>query len=740
MDDTIATLVPLLGRALLHFLWQGALIGLLAVLALQLLRDARPQVRYAVACGALLACVLAPVAWLAWQWLAGAGIDAGVATTATLVAADAATASPVAGSAWSPATGVLLPLEPSLPWIVALWAAGACTLSLRLAAGVWWIGMLPSLPMVHVQRHWQARLDALSLRFGLARQPALRLVEALDSPVVVGCWRPLVLLPLSLLARLPADYLDALLAHELAHVRRHDYLVNLLQGLAEALLFYHPVTWWLSRRIRIEREHVADRLAAEAIGDPRRLALALSALADAQAALQSAPQPALAALSHSGGPLMKRIEQLVRPGRAASAGRLVFPLLGLAAAGLAFYAHANRDPAASPVGMSVFNTIPSSSASAASSPAAVARKPGVVATVAQAPAASTARTPNAQIAPAAAQAARPSTAATPAAHAATVSSAAMPAPPAPPAPPVPVRPGDVAAPPPPPPPPRATSVPAPPAPPAPARPLDVLAPPAPPAPPALTSNIRGRRMGSQGEPYALVSQGRDIYLMSGSSDNLVQIEAMRRSAGGDFLWFRRDGNAYVVTDPATVAQVRKSWAQADALGERMEGLGGKMEAHGRKMEAIGHEMEQVSEAATPPAGIDAASRQMEALGLQQGQLGERQARLALAMREADERQRASLERQMQALANEQEALSRKMEAQSRQIEAEVQRHQHQLQPMEAMSRRMEEASRPMEALGQQMEGLGKQMEIVTERAERDTRQQIDRALAQGLAKPVPQRQ
>lgn len=721
MNELIDGLVPVLGRALLHFLWQGTLIALLAAMALHLLRDARPQLRYAVACLSLLACVLAPIGTLAWSW-----IDASWATVATLPAVASVTAAEpsIAVALVSPlrqAGEAVRGIEQFLPAVVLLWAAGACTLSLRLAAGVWWLGRLPRLSAPHLQRKWQSRLDSLAMRSGLRRTVELRLVAALDSPVVVGWWRPMVLLPASLLARLPVDYLEALLAHELAHVRRHDYLVNVLQGVAEALLFYHPATWWLSRRIRIEREHVADRLAAEATGEPRRLALALAALADEQAALRAAPQPALAALAPTGGPLMKRIEQLVRPGRTTSGGRFVFPLLGLAAAGLAFYAQAHRDPSASPAGINVFTTTPSLALNTAPRPVNVASRSGVVAAVAQAspsPAATVKASP--QAAPVAVQSAHPAIAAAPAAPPAPPSPMDLRAPPAPPA----LKPPSV--------------VPAPPAPPVPARPsVNVPAPPPPPARPTLA---QVRMHGTHGEPYALVSKGKDGYLMSGSSDDMPQIEAMRRSVDGDFLWFRRGGKAYVVTDPAILAQVRKSWAEADVLGERMRVLGDQMEVHGKKMEAIGQQMEEVSGAATPPSGIEAASKQMEALARQQGQLAERQARLSVAMIDASESKRTDLERQMEAIDREQDALSRKMDAQSDRIDAEVERHQRQLQPMEALSRRMEEASRPMEALGEQMEGLGQQMEVVSQRAERQTREQIDNAVAKGLARPAPQRQ
>ena len=93
-----------------------------------------------------------------------------------------------------------------------------------------------------------------------------------------GWWRPVIFVPAGLLTGMPSDYLEALQAHELAHVQRFDYVVNLIQSAIEMLLFYHPAVWWISRQIRIEREQIADDLAASGLGDTRRLALALQQL------------------------------------------------------------------------------------------------------------------------------------------------------------------------------------------------------------------------------------------------------------------------------------------------------------------------------------------------------------------------------------------------------------------------------------------------------------------------------
>ncbi|MCI4566664.1 M56 family metallopeptidase [Lysobacter sp. CFH 32150] len=333
MAEFLATLVPALGHALLHFLWQGALIGLLAALALHALRHARPQARYAVACLALLACVLVPLVTVIAHLVATSSASLYAATPAPLPRI----------SASLHASGVLLgfaptaPFDAFLPWIVALWAAGTCAMSLRMALGLAWIHRLRSTPQGAAQAAWQVRLDALAMHFDLRRSVALRLVDTLDSPVSAGWWRPVVLLPTALLTRMPADLIEALLAHELAHIRRHDYLVNLMQNAVEAVLFYHPVTWWLSHRIRVEREQIADQLAAEVVCAPRRLALALAELADLQC-VHPAFQLAQAA---RGGQLMSRIEQLVRPVRRAHpSARIVFPLLGLAALCIASYAYA----------------------------------------------------------------------------------------------------------------------------------------------------------------------------------------------------------------------------------------------------------------------------------------------------------------------------------------------------------------------------------------------------------------
>ncbi|MEG0882029.1 MAG: M56 family metallopeptidase, partial [Janthinobacterium sp.] len=305
----LGNLVPALGWVLLYFVWQGVIVGAVSAVLLWLLRHASARWRYAVCALALLLCLCIPAIHLL-SLLSG--------VSPARLALDAPPAWRAALQAWMPA-------------LVLAWSAGVGLMSLRLCLGLAWVGKLRR-QAVAAPAIWQARLDALALRMGLrrSRQVPLKLHAGLSSPVTVGFWRPVILLPAALLSGMPVALLEALLAHELAHVRRWDYLVNLLQSVAEALLFFHPVVWWLSARMRAEREQVADALAAQALQDPQQLATALHALS-----LQTAaPNHSGLLMSARGGALLARIERLMAPGADASGWKMAVPALLLACATL----------------------------------------------------------------------------------------------------------------------------------------------------------------------------------------------------------------------------------------------------------------------------------------------------------------------------------------------------------------------------------------------------------------------
>lgn len=322
-------LVLSLGWTLVHFLWQGVVLAVLLSGALRLMRRASSQARYVTCCAAMTLMFIAPVVTFCRF---AAQIQAPpVAINETIVAPlqpDAAPANVLAKS--SPAKISKIPLtaqswadrlETAFPWLVFAWLVGVFALSCRLLGGWLQIKRLKSSTTSAAGELWRANVAKLSQRLGIKR--SVRLVQSalVEVPTVVGWLRPVILLPASCLTGLTPAQLESVLAHELAHIRRHDYLVNLLQSVVETLLFYHPAVWWISRRIREERENCCDDLAVEVCGDRLAYARALATLEE----LRLAPAPL--ALAASGSPLLPRIRQLAGHSNLA---RPVWPLAGLA--------------------------------------------------------------------------------------------------------------------------------------------------------------------------------------------------------------------------------------------------------------------------------------------------------------------------------------------------------------------------------------------------------------------------
>ncbi len=373
-------LVECLGWTLLHSLWQLTLLAALCGGVLALLRDRSPQARYVAAGVGLLAMLAAPLATLAWlnsqtppRHAARAG-DLSLTVLDAPSSLDGSSSSPFAdiGSdapepnhsrisepAFYPAFSVpgvaasddfdrvvgsdefwMLSLrttiESLLPALVAIWLAGVCLGSCRSLGGWWLVERLRRRGVLPVGPPLSARLSELSGRLGLHRAVALLETSRISVPGVVGWLRPAILLPLGLASRIPPDQLEAILLHELAHIRRRDYLANGLQIVAETLLFHHPAVWWISRRIRLERECCADALAASACGNRIVYARALAALEEQRS---GSPGWVVAA---SGSDLRQRIERLLGV-RSRPAGYPGHWLIGLLAS-LLLVAAATWDP------------------------------------------------------------------------------------------------------------------------------------------------------------------------------------------------------------------------------------------------------------------------------------------------------------------------------------------------------------------------------------------------------------
>jgi uncharacterized protein (TIGR03435 family) len=299
--------VERLGWTLVHFLWQGVLILAVYTAVRKLLgRTSSPNARYLLACGALAALVAAPLMTF--------GLMVSPEVFQPTISLRRIPLSAPTGSAGAAVTGLVSLTsagahESTLTLVVMLWLAGAIAFWVRLMAGWIIIIRMRSTQVRPAQTEWQDTLNNLCARIRLSRPVRLLVSARVQVPTVIGWLRPVVLMPIGALTGLPAEHVEAVLIHELAHIRRHDYLVNFMQSVAEALLFYHPAVWWVSAHIRTERELCCDDIAVSVSGDVVTYARALTELESYR------PAHLNGALAANGGSLEVRIARLLGESR-----------------------------------------------------------------------------------------------------------------------------------------------------------------------------------------------------------------------------------------------------------------------------------------------------------------------------------------------------------------------------------------------------------------------------------------
>jgi uncharacterized protein (TIGR03435 family) len=302
------------GWMLVHFVWQGALVGLVSACALRCVRGAAANIRYLVACGALGCMLASPIVTAAVTARPARPAPAPVALSALSTQHEAAVTA-VRGGATTltdrDLVGHAIPfaVDGLLPLVVAAWLAGVMLLFIRLSGGWWRVRCLHRASLGMAASLWQANGERMVLRLRLARCVHIVDSHLVDTPTVIGWLRPVILLPVAALANLTPAQVEAILAHEIAHVRRHDFIVNALQTMAETLLFYHPAVWWLSARIRAEREHCCDEIVVNVCGDPAGYA---SALAELETWRASPAARVTLALAATDGSLLDRVRRVLR--------------------------------------------------------------------------------------------------------------------------------------------------------------------------------------------------------------------------------------------------------------------------------------------------------------------------------------------------------------------------------------------------------------------------------------------
>ncbi|QBB71930.1 TonB family protein [Pseudolysobacter antarcticus] len=288
-----------LGWTFLHFLWQGLLIALLYAVFRNFVQ--RPTRRYALGISALLVMALAPTLTALRTWQQVAAQPEALAFGSGL---------PASSSAENSTTAALQVVGPSavnsvLPWLGAIWLCGVLLLSLnslRHWRRMHWLLHHDAAPVPE----WQYDLLRLCDRFAI--WPRVRLLQSRHvlTPTLIGWLKPIILLPVSVLGGFTPQQIEMIIAHELGHVRRWDYLLNLFQVALETVLFYHPAVHWISRDVRNVRETCCDDLVIE-LGCGTPLAYAHT-LANLEGLRVDLPAPALAA---NGGMLLARVRRIV---------------------------------------------------------------------------------------------------------------------------------------------------------------------------------------------------------------------------------------------------------------------------------------------------------------------------------------------------------------------------------------------------------------------------------------------
>ncbi len=288
--------IQALGWSLIHFLWQGALVGIVYALVRALLPKERSSARYLIGLVALAILVLCPLLsfFLLWSPASSASIPLGEVMVGVSEQSTSLLATATSDS-----------LDGWLPLLVAGWLAGVVLMVWR-AVFHW-----RALDRIATHLAWREveienMLIRVAQRFGSLPGARVLVSASIDTPTLIGWFKPVILLPVAVVIGFPRHQLELILAHELGHLRRYDHLVNLGQAVIETLLFYHPVVHWISREVRHEREVCCDNLVLRLTdSEPQEYARTLAALEDVR---QLAPQLAVAA---SGGMLLDRVRRIV---------------------------------------------------------------------------------------------------------------------------------------------------------------------------------------------------------------------------------------------------------------------------------------------------------------------------------------------------------------------------------------------------------------------------------------------
>jgi beta-lactamase regulating signal transducer with metallopeptidase domain len=306
-----------LGWTLLHFCWQGTAVALAYAVVDRVTLQAGSKVRYAVALAALMLMPAVVAGTFAMEMRAAAPArtrgNGQVSQDASEMHLTVSTGPvlheiPLATSlVEEPTNWLTIRAERLLPWVDGLWLAGVFLLAIRSLGGWFQLEHLRRRARGIVPEELERGFRRICKQVRVGRRVALRVSDEVISPLAMGVWRVTVILPVSAVLGMPREELEAVMAHELGHIRRWDYLWNLVQMAVESVLFFHPVVWWLSRTVRERREVCCDEIAVRSCAGAEVYARALLRLEE-----QRTIDLRLAmALTGCGGSLLERVRKVL---------------------------------------------------------------------------------------------------------------------------------------------------------------------------------------------------------------------------------------------------------------------------------------------------------------------------------------------------------------------------------------------------------------------------------------------
>lgn len=311
-----------IGWTLIHSIWQATIVGGIIWLLFRFISKDNARVRYALSGLALvLICIASAITF--YRYLPSntsftpSDVSAQLKSNGILHIEETFFA-----KLWSQ---IQIHLEITFPYLVKIWMIGILFLSINLILKYIHTQKLKKHLTYPLRSDYKTIADRLVLKYNLKQNILFKESGLLDIPSVIGYFKPIVLLPVSMLSGIPENQLEIIIAHELAHIRRHDYLLQFIQGIIELIFFYHPVVWWLSSVVNAEREHICDDLAVKVCGESLTLIKALNNME----AIRKKQYELVLGFSGKNGKILNRIKRILRPKASTNPRRERFMLSGV---------------------------------------------------------------------------------------------------------------------------------------------------------------------------------------------------------------------------------------------------------------------------------------------------------------------------------------------------------------------------------------------------------------------------